>query len=426
MLGGAHTAVTAIEGLPGLPGDIEGVQIIASRSELHAARGLIGTLVGIPHDLDLQEDAVQEEALTALRETGHDALCHLIELLITLRRLLRGLEEPLRLTGEVLRVRAVQEVLTPLRRMLHVLGYQHTGHAVRELFTRMIIRMLTVLDRRLPEALVEVLDVVAEGLAIVLPYILLQMLLRPCQHLPLTAPDGGDVVEVIDMRLDVRGIDHPEVAGARHQDLRELGSHQLRCIREHRQHRTRLQIIEGGVVVDTMMSLLPLLRKRIDSRVAVPLTTADHATIAIVRPDEDDVLRQLQAALLVELHHLTVEVRTADRLLHHRILLHDHIAQQLSALLIRIIGRIVIPEGVVALSAEAEGPDDLHPLLAIDRLLPELPEQCMVLENRRPYIRVRAGKHLGTERLCVVVRDIEAHIGGQTVIDPASRSCIDI
>ena len=223
------------------------------------------------------------------------------------------------------------------------------------------------------------------------------------------------------MRLDVRGIDHPEVTGTRHQDLRKLGSHQLRCIREHRQHRTGLQIIEGSVVIDAMVPLLALLRKGIDPRVAVPLTTADHTAIAIVRPDENDVLRQLQAALLVEFHHLSVEIRAADRLrvrlLHHRILLHDHIAQQLTALLIRIVGRIVIPEGVVALSAEAEGPDDLHPLLTIHGLLPELPEQCMMLENRRPHIRVRAGKHLCAERLCVVVRDIEAHIGSQMVID---------
>lgn len=93
------------------------------------------------------------------------------------------------------------------------------------------------------------------------------------------------------------------------------------------------------------------------ARVRIALTAADHLAKAVVCPDFNDILRQVKTALLVQLHRFAVEACAADGvggvLLDQRILLPDETGDQRAPLFGGIILRVVLPEGLVALPAEA-------------------------------------------------------------------------
>ena len=156
------------------------------------------------------------------------------------------------------------------------------------------------------------------------------------------------------------------------------------------------------------------------ARVRIALTAADHLAKAVVCPDLDDVLRQVKTTLLVQFHGLAIKVRAADGvgivLLDQRILLPDQAGDQRTPLFGGIILRVVLPERLVALPAEADVPYRGGGFLPVDGVLPQGTELFRVQAELGFQLRVRLHEHFGTQRLGVVVGDDQPHIGGKVVV----------
>ena len=154
--------------------------------------------------------------------------------------------------------------------------------------------------------------------------------------------------------------------------------------------------------------------------VRVALTAADHLAEAVVCPDFNDVLRQVQTALLVQLHGLAVEIRAADGvwvvLFDQCILLPDEAGDERAALFGGVVLRVILPERLVALSPEADVPYRGGGFLPVNGILPQGAELFRVQAELGFQLRVGLHEHFGTQRLGVVVGDDQPHIGGKVVV----------
>ena len=154
--------------------------------------------------------------------------------------------------------------------------------------------------------------------------------------------------------------------------------------------------------------------------VRIALTAADHLAKAVVCPDFNDVLRQVQTALLVQLHGLAVEIGAADGggvvLLDQIVLLSDQAGDERAPLFGGIILRVVLPEGLVALPAEADVPYRRGGFLPVDGVLPQGTELFRVQTELRFKLRVCLHEHFCPQRLGVVVGDDQSHVSGKVVV----------
>ena len=87
-------------------------------------------------------------------------------------------------------------------------------------------------------------------------------------------PECGDEVEGIYVRFDVGAVDQPQILYAALIGILQFLFHKFHGIGNHRQHISRLKIIEGDVIVNSMTAVFkPLFRKGLHSWVMVPLSS---------------------------------------------------------------------------------------------------------------------------------------------------------
>ena len=151
------------------------------------------------------------------------------------------------------------------------------------------------------------------------------------------------------MGLDVGAVDQPVILCAACESLLQLIADQSGAVGQHGDVAGRLQVVEGGVVIDAVRAAVPFGGQSRDTGVVVALAAADHPAVAVVGPDLDDVCRQVKAALPVEVHHLAVEVGAADgvrvALSDQIVLLANEAGDQRAPLGRGIVPGVVLPEG---------------------------------------------------------------------------------
>ena len=227
-------------------------------------------------------------------------------------------------------------------------------------------------------------------------------------------PQPGDQVQQRQMRLDVGAVDQPVILCTACESLLQLIADQSGAVGQHGDVAGRLQVVEGGVVIDAVRAAVPFGGQSRDTGIVVALAAADHPAVAVVGPDLDDVCRQVKAALPVEVHHLAVEVGAADgvrvALFDQIVLLADEAGDQRAPLGRGIVPGVVLPEGPVPLAAKADVPDHPHPLLCVDALLPQRPEPVGIFAVPGFQLRVNAGEHLSPQGLGVVVGQDQPHV----------------
>ena len=174
------------------------------------------------------------------------------------------------------------------------------------------------------------------------------------------------------------------------------------------------------MVIHAVRSRASLRRQGANARIMVVLPPRHHPSVAVVRPDANDVIGQADQSLPVQLHDLAVKVgaagRSGQRFLNHVVLPANQPGDQRSALFRRVVLRIILPEGAVALAPEAEIPDHLHVLLRENRIAPKLLKQRRVLRVRSIQPGICAAEHLRAQRLGMVMRHIQAIRGRQLPI----------
>lgn len=162
------------------------------------------------------------------------------------------------------------------------------------------------------------------------------------------------------MGLDVGAVDEPVIIHPACKGIRQLLADELGAVGQHGDVAGGLQIVERSVVVQAVRAGVAQRRQGGHPGVRVALTAADHLAKAVVCPDFNDILRQVQTALLVQFHGLAVEVGAADGvgiiLLDQRILLPDQAGDERAAFFRRVVLGVVLPEGLVALPPEADIP----------------------------------------------------------------------
>ena len=141
------------------------------------------------------------------------------------------------------------------------------------------------------------------------------------------------------------------------------------------------------MIVDTVGACIAKRRQSRYTGVVVFLTAADHFAEAVVRPDFNDILRQVQKAVLVQLHRLAVQVGAADGVLvvgfDEVILFFYQRGNQRAALFRRVVLGVVVPERLVALPTETDVPNHTHIFLRVNTRLPQGAEFLWVLAVHR-------------------------------------------
>ena len=149
----------------------------------------------------------------------------------------------------------------------------------------------------------------------------------------------------------------------------------------------RLQIIERRVIINAVRAGISARRQGRHAGIAVALTAADHLAVAVVRPDFNNILRQVQKAVLVQLHRLAVQVGAADGVLvvgfDEVILFFYQRGNQRAALFRRVVLGVVVPERLVALPTETDVPNHTHIFLRVNTRLPQGAEFLWVLAVHR-------------------------------------------
>ncbi len=217
------------------------------------------------------------------------------------------------------------------------------------------------------------------------------------------------------MGLDVGCVHDPHIAAAVFDDLLQLARDEARIVADLGGVVGGLQVVEAGMEVDAVLAVA--FRHGRNTWVPVLLTTGNHAAEAVVGPDLDDVLRVGEYTLAVQVHRLAVQVDhargTGVGLLHEVVLALDDVGQQLAARLVGRVARIVVPERLIALAAEAKGPYGTVLLAVLDAGLPQCLELVLLLRPLRLQARVSDREHLRAQRAGMVLVDVEAHATGK-------------
>ena len=193
--------------------------------------------------------------------------------------------------------------------VLDKLRNQHTRHMVVELVTGVIVLMRAVGYGKLCIICKALCDLAPVQKAVVGGGVGNALLPGVHRAVP---PAAGDQIQQHRMGLDIRAVHQPVIIGTVGQHIGQLLRHKCCRVGQRRDVAGSLQVIEGCVIVDTVGACIAKRRQSRYTGVVVFLTAADHFAEAVVRPDLNDILRQLQKAILVQLHRLAVEIRAAD------------------------------------------------------------------------------------------------------------------
>ena len=159
----------------------------------------------------------------------------------------------------------------------------------------------------------------------------------------------------------------------------------------------------------------------------IALTSGYHLAVTVVCPDQDHILRNLQAALTIQFQNLSVQICAEHCVRNlfsdHCILFLHNIADQFSPLLGSIKSGIIFPERYIALSPEAHIPDDFLVLLPFNSFLPKLIEQVSVFQIGGFQIRISPQEHFRSQRLRMVMCDHQPHIRRNRRIDSGIFIC---
>ena len=301
---------------------------------------------------------------------------------------------------------------------------QHTRHMVIELVARAVVRVGAVRDGKLC-----VIHKALRNLATVQKTVIGR---RVGKALAAgvggaVAPAAGDQIQQKGVGLYVGAVHQPVIVGAVLHYIGQFLGDELGGVGQHRNVAGRLQIVEGSMVVDAMGTIVAARRQGRHAGVVVFLAAADHLAVAVVRPDFNNILRQVQKAVLVQLHSLAVQVGAADGVpvvgFDEVILFFYQGGNQRAALFRRVVLGVVVPERLVALPAETDVPDHAHTFLRINARLPQCAEFLRVLAVHRLQVRVGLGEHLRAQRLGVVVGDDKPHIGSRPAVQHGVFAC---
>ncbi len=323
---------------------------------------------------------------------------------------------PCRLSAQSRAVAQPLQVLAGLSAVTKELGDQHPGHMIIELVACVVIRVVAVGDRMVGIPGKALCNGQFIGLAIIGLCVGDSMALRVGRA---GLPELGDVVQQIGVGLDVGTVDKPVIIYTMCQSVFQFLTDKFGAVGQHGNMTGRLQIVERSMVIQAMRAGVAL-RQSGHTGVAVSLAAAHHFAIAVVCPNLDDIFGQVKASLLVKLHGLAVEVGAADGvrvvLLDQIILLPDEGRDECPTLFRGVVLRIVLPEGFIALSPEADVPDGRCGFLGVDGILPEGTEFFRVQAELGFQLRVGLHEHLCPQRLGMVMGDDKAHVGGEVVV----------
>ena len=65
-------------------------------------------------------------------------------------------------------------------------------------------------------------------------------------------------------------------------------------------------IIERCVIIDAVDTIIALLRQGRHAGIGVSLPATDHFAITVIRPDFNNIIRQLQEPILIKFHRFVV------------------------------------------------------------------------------------------------------------------------
>ena len=337
--------------LPGLPGLVEGGQVLPRQpvKDGLGSQGAAGVAPAI--DIHLQQHAILQQG-GGIRVGGRIAAGTLPAEVPVPGRLLRQGGQwgcPVQLM-----LRALAAV--------HVPADEHPGRIVGELFPGHVVLVGTKMEGRRVILAERLLRPGGVG-AVIAPDIALQ---ESPGGGGAVLPDPGDVSQGEQVGLYVGSIDDPVFLHAPVQNPAQFPLHEFRRGGQHGDVVGRLQVVEGGVIVDAVGPRLPGPGQGGHPGVVVALAAADHGAVAVVRPDLDDRRGQLQIAVPVELHHLAVQVGCAGRagvaLLHQLILAADKAAHQGAPGGGGVVAWVIHPERPVPLAAEPQVPDHVGAL----------------------------------------------------------------
>ena len=268
--------------------------------------------------------------------------------------------------------------------VLDKLRNQHTRHMVIELVARAVVRVGAVGNGKLC-----VIHKALRNLAAVQKTVIVRRVgdaLLPGVHRAVP-PAAGDQIQQKGVGLDVGAVHKPVIVRAVRHHVGQLPRHKLGGIGQHRDMAGRLQIIERRVIINAVRAGISARRQGRHAGIAVALTAADHLAVAVVRPDFNNILRQVQKAVLVQLHRLAVQVGAADGVLvvgfDEVILFFYQRGNQRAALFRRVVLGVVVPERLVALPTETDVPNHTHIFLRVNTRLPQGAEFLWVLAVHR-------------------------------------------
>ena len=159
-----------------------------------------------------------------------------------------------------------------------------------KLIPRVVVLIRSVQDSRLMVCFQTARDQFCIFNAVISLSILFPVLFNVHAAIP---PHMSDKVKIICVRLNVRTVDDPVVTAAMLNCFLKFSLHKLRRILEHGDMIRSLEVIEGYMIVDPILSGIIYFRQRRDPGVMVPLSPRDHLPEPVVRPDLDHIIRQL-------------------------------------------------------------------------------------------------------------------------------------
>ena len=303
---------------------------------------------------------------------------------VIFHRFIENLRTVRRLLPQGRRIPQPAQVVGGRGAVLDKLRNQHTRHMVIELVARAVVRVWAVGDGKLC-VIHKALRNLAAAQKTVIGRRVGKALAAGVGGA--VAPAAGNQIQQKGVGLYVGAVHQPVIVGAVAHCVRQLIGDKPGRVGQHRNVAGRLQIVEGSMVVNAMGAVVAHRGQGRHAGIAVALTAADHLAVAVVRPDFNNILRQVQKAVLVQLHRLAVQVGAADGVLvvgfHQIILFFYQGGNQCAALFRRVVLGVIVPERLVALPAETDVPDHAHTFLRVDARLPQGAEFLRVLAVHR-------------------------------------------